>query len=263
VSPDRKGEASLLLDAVQEVARRTGSVALRHFRSALAVESKTDGSPVTIGDRSAEETARQWIMQRFPDDGILGEEYGAHQPAAKRRWLIDPIDGTKTYVRGVPLWGTLIAVCTAEHVLAGAAFFPAVDEIIAAGEGLGCWWNGVRAHVSATASMRAATVLTTDERFGGDRARGEGWRRLADAAALSRTWGDCYGYLLVASGRAEIMVDAVAAAWDAAPFFPIITEAGGVVTDWRGAATAFGGSIVATNAHLADEARALLQVGDL
>ena len=261
VNADRKGEASLLLDAAQELARRTGSVALRHFRSKLAVEAKGDGSPVTIADKSAEETARQWVTQRFPQDGILGEEYGAHQPAAKRRWLIDPIDGTKTFVRGVPLWGTLIAVCAGEQVLAGAAFFPAIDEIIAAAEGLGCWWNGARAHVSTAASVNAATVLTTDERFRHDGARAEGWRRLADAAAISRTWGDCYGYLLVASGRADVMVDATVAAWDAAPFLPIITEAGGVFTDWSGTASAFGGSMVATNSHLAAEARALLGAG--
>lgn len=261
MSADRKGEASLLLDAAQELARRTASVALRHFRSALTVEAKVDGSPVTIADRSAEETARQWIMQRFPADGILGEEFGTHQPAAKRRWLLDPIDGTKTFVRGVPLWGTLIAVCEGERVLAGAACFPAVDEVIAAGEGLGCWWNGARAQVSSITSIDAATVLTTDERFRRDGEKADRWRRLAEAAALSRTWGDCYGYLLVATGRAEVMVDAAAAEWDAAAFMPIITEAGGVFTDWHGAATAFGGSMVATNANLASEVRALLGVG--
>ena len=108
---DKRSDLSLLLEAAQELARRAGGVALRHFRSGLTVEAKTDGSPVTIADRSAEETAREWITRRFPADGILGEEFGAHLPAAKRRWLIDPVDGTKTFVRGVPLWGTLIAVC--------------------------------------------------------------------------------------------------------------------------------------------------------
>lgn len=260
---ERKGDASLLLEAVQELARRAGSVALRHFRSALTVESKGDGSPVTIADKSAEEAARQWIMQRFAQDGILGEEFGAHLPAAKRRWLIDPIDGTKTFVRGVPLWGTLIAVCEGEQPLAGAAFFPAVDEIVGAAQGLGCWWNGTRAHVSTTASIDAATVLTTDERFRRDPAKGEGWRRLAEAAALSRTWGDCYGYLLVATGRAEVMVDAVVAPWDAAPLYPVITEAGGIFTDWRGGATAFGGSIVATNTNVGGQARELLGASSL
>lgn len=261
MSTDEKAERSLLLEAAQELARRTGSVALRHFRSNLTVEAKSDGSPVTMADRAAEETARQWISQRFPDDGILGEEFGSLKPGAKRRWLIDPIDGTKTFVRGVPLWGTLVAACAGEHVLAGAAFFPAIDEIIAAGEGLGCWWNGNRASVSTTTAIEAATVLTTDERFRREGARAEGWRRLADSAALSRSWGDCYGYLLVATGRADVMVDAVAAAWDAAPFLPIVSEAGGVFTDWRGVRSAFGGSMIATNAHLAAEARALLGVG--
>jgi fructose-1,6-bisphosphatase/inositol monophosphatase family enzyme len=172
------------------------------------------------------------------------------------------VDGTKTFVRGVPLWGTLIAVCEDEVVLAGAAFFPAVDEILAAATGLGCWWNGARAHVSNTATIEAATVLTTDEQFTRAPERRDGWRRLAGAAGLSRTWGDCYGYLLVATGRADVMVDAVAAAWDAAPLLPVIIEAGGVFTDWRGATTAFGGSIVATNAAVGAQARELLGATD-
>lgn len=260
VTVERKSDLSLLLEATQELARRTGGVALRHFRSALTVESKTDGSPVTIADRSAEEAAREWISRRFPDDGILGEEFGAHLPAAKRRWLIDPIDGTKTFVRGVPLWGTLVAVCEGDDVLAGAAFFPAVDEILGAARGLGCWWNGARSQVSNVSTIDTATVLTTDERFVRSVERRDAWRRLALAAAISRTWGDCYGYLLVATGRAEVMVDGVVAPWDAAALFPAITEAGGVFTDWAGKATAFGGSIVATNAAIAARARQLLGV---
>ncbi|MFL5614297.1 MAG: histidinol-phosphatase [Gemmatimonadaceae bacterium] len=255
---DKKGERSLLLEAAQELARRTGGVALRHFRSGVQVDSKPDGSPVTIADRGAEEAAREWITRRFPEDGILGEEYGAHLPAAKRRWLIDPVDGTKTFVRGVPLWGTLIAVCEGETVLAGAAFFPAVDEILGAAPGLGCWWNGARAHVSTVAAMEAATVLTTDDRFPRTAQHREGWSRLAEAANISRTWGDCYGYLLVATGRAEVMVDGIVSPWDAAAFLPIIEEAGGVFTDWGGQVTAFGGSMVATNSGIAARARELL-----
>jgi histidinol phosphatase-like enzyme (inositol monophosphatase family) len=255
---EKRGELSLLLEAVQEVARRTGGVALRHFRSSLTVESKADGSPVTIADRSAEQTAREWINRRFPEDGVLGEEFGAHLPAATRRWLIDPVDGTKTFVRGVPLWGTLIAVCEGDMVLAGAAFFPAVDEMLSAARGLGCWWNGTRAQVSSVSTIEAATVLTTDERFRHAIDRRDGWHQLAAGAAVSRTWGDCYGYLLVATGRAEVMVDGSVAAWDAAALLPAITEAGGVFTDWRGEPTAFGGSIVATNSVLANRARQLL-----
>jgi histidinol-phosphatase len=255
---DKRSDLSLLLEATQELARRAGGVALRHFRSALTVEAKIDGSPVTIADRSAEETAREWITRRFPTDGILGEEFGAHLPAAKRRWLIDPVDGTKTFVRGVPLWGTLIAVCEEENVLAGAAFFPAVNEIVGAAPGLGCWWNGSRAQVSNVGQVEAATVLTTDAQFRRSPERRERWQRLAEGAAISRTWGDCYGYLLVATGRAEVMVDGIVAPWDAAALLPVITEAGGVFTDWNGRPTAFGGSIVATNAALAVSARELL-----
>lgn len=258
---EKKSDRSLLLEATQELARRTGGVALRHFRSAITVESKTDGSPVTIADRSAEEAAREWITRRFPDDGILGEEFGAHLPAARRRWLIDPVDGTKTFVRGVPLWGTLIAVCEDDVVLAGSAFFPAVDEILSAAPGLGCWWNGTRAHVSNVPSIETATVLTTDERFSRAAERRDGWQRLANAAAISRTWGDCYGYLLVATGRAEVMVDGVVAPWDAAALLPAVSEAGGIFTDWDGRSTAFGGSIVATNTAIGPRARELLGAG--
>ena len=253
-------EGRLLLEAAQELARRTGLVAKRHFRTSLVVESKRDGSPVTAADRAAEQAAREWVISRFPNDGILGEEFEAHRPEAPRRWVIDPIDGTKTFIRGVPLWGTLVAVCEGERVLAGAACFPALDETIAAAPGLGCWWNGTRAHVSSVNEMSSAAVLTTDERFLRQRERVGAWHQLASTAAVSRSWGDCYGYLLVATGRAEVMADAVMSPWDAAALQPVIVEAGGVFTDWNGKSTAFGGSAVATNAVLAKSARDLLGV---
>ena len=250
---------TLLLEATQEAGRIAGAVALRHFRTELDVKSKVDGSPVTIADREAESAVRDWIGRRFPEDGIEGEELGIVRPDAPRRWVIDPIDGTKTFIRGVPLWGTLIAVVERSEVLAGAAFFPAVDEMVAAAPGESAWWNGTRCAVSRVDRLERATVLTTDERFREDEAKGAGWRRLTSRAAVSRTWGDCYGYLLVATGRAEVMVDAVMAPWDAAALQPIVEEAGGVFTDWSGARTAFGGSAIATNAALAIETRTLLR----
>jgi histidinol phosphatase-like enzyme (inositol monophosphatase family) len=250
-----------LLEAVAEVARLAGDVAMRHFRTGVAVETKGDGSPVTIADRAAETAAREWVRRHFPDDGVLGEELGVERPEARRRWIMDPIDGTKSFVRGVPLWGTLIAVAEGETVLAGAAYFPPVGELLAAAPGEGCWWNGERCRVSAVARLEEATVLTTDERFLGQPERATGWRWLSARAAVSRTWGDCYGYLLVATGRAEVMVDPVMSPWDAAALQPIIAEAGGVFTDWDGAATAFAGSVVATNAAVAADARRLLHGG--
>jgi histidinol phosphatase-like enzyme (inositol monophosphatase family) len=236
---------------VADLARLAGDVALRHYRANLTVETKADGSPVTVADRAAETTAREWVRRRFPDDGILGEEFGEERPGARRRWVIDPIDGTKTFVRGVPLWGSLVALCEGEHVLAGAAYFPAVGELLAAAPGAGCWWNGARCSVSVVDTLNRATVLTTDERIPGHPDRRAGWERVATRAAVSRSWGDCFGYLLVATGRAEMMCDAVLSPWDGAALYPIIREAGGSFTDWNGRDTAFGGSAVATNGVLA------------
>ena len=222
---------SSLMSAVEEVARLAGGIALRAFQSELAVELKPDGSEVTAADRAAERAARHLIEQRFPDDGILGEEFGETKPGAKRRWIIDPIDGTKSFIRGVPFWGTLVAVAEGEKVLAGAIFCPTLDEIAVAATGEGCWWNGKRAQVSRVDSMERATV---------------------------REFGDCHSYLLVATGRAEVMIDRVLSPWDAAALLPVITEAGGVFTDLSGRVTAFGGSAVATNAALARVARETL-----
>jgi len=250
-----------LLAAVTELARLAGDVAASYFKAALNVERKQDGSPVTVADREAERVAREWISKRFPGDGVMGEEYGDQSRAGTRRWLIDPIDGTKSFVRGVPLWATLIALCEGNEVLAGAAYFPAVGEIIAAAPGKGCWWNEAKCSVSTIAQLRDATALTTDARFTDQLSRREGWDELAGRAMIARTWGDAYGYLLVATGRAEVMIDPVMNPWDAAPFLPVIEEAGGVFTDWNGARTVFGGSAVATNKSLSTEVRRILRGG--
>lgn len=243
---------------VAELARLTGDIALGHYRSNLTVETKADGSPVTVADRAAETAARDWVRRFFPEDGVLGEEFGEERAGARRRWVIDPIDGTKSFVHGTPLWGSLVALCEGETVLAGAAYFPAVGELIAAAPGAGCWWNGSRCTVSAVSTIDAATVLTTDDRCLDRPERRAGWERVAWAARIARTWGDCFGYLLVATGRAEVMCDPILSPWDAAALYPIVREAGGAFTDWEGRDTAFGGSAVATNRALAADARALL-----
>jgi histidinol-phosphatase len=244
-----------LVDATEALARCIGDVALAHYRTLLTVETKADGSPVTIADRESELAARAWLAEHFPTDGILGEEFGETVGTSGRKWIIDPIDGTKTFVRGVPLWGSLVALVEGERVLAGAAYFPAANELVAAAEGAGCWWNGQRARVSAASQLSAATALITDERTFGDSPRRANWQTLSDAVAVSRTWGDCYGYLLVATGRADVMVDPIVSAWDAACFLPIIEEAGGVFTDLDGNRSAFRGSAIATNSALASAAR--------
>jgi histidinol-phosphatase len=246
-----------LLQAVAEVASCAGKTALRSWRRSLTVEQKPDGSPVTVADRAAERAARSWITKRFPGDGILGEEFGETRGTTGRRWVIDPIDGTRTFLRGVPLWGSLVAVMEGDTILAGAASFPAVGEDLAAAPGEGCWYRGARCTVSKVSRLEDATVLTTDEHgFTGRRSR-RGWESLAETASLVRSWGDCYGYLLVATGRAEVMVDPRLGVWDAACFLPILREAGGSFTDWLGRDTAFGGNAIATNGALAKKARRL------
>lgn len=240
-----------LLDAAAELARHVGAVAFSHYRSVLSVETKADGSPVTVADRAAETAAREWLSAHFPDDAVLGEEFGERPGSSGRTWVLDPIDGTKSFVRGVPLWGSLVALVEGERVLAGAACFPAVNELIAAAPGEGCWWNGVRAQVSDCSTLAGATVLITDERTFRKTSQLNGWRTLIGEASIARTWGDCYGYLLVATGRAEVMVDPIVNAWDAACFQPIIEEAGGVFTDLNGVPSAFNGSAIASSARLA------------
>lgn len=249
---------SQLLQAAAEVAELAARKAMRWYRAGVDVETKSDGSPVTIADREAERVAREWLSERFPEDSIVGEEYGVDRAEARRRWLIDPIDGTKAFVRGVPLWGTLIACAEGDTVLAGAACFPALDELIAAAPGEGAWWNGSRVRVSSVNALDRSTALITDDRFTQSPARGERWRALASRVGVARTWGDCYGYLLVATGRAEIMIDDIVNQWDTAALYPIITEAGGRFTSWSGVDTAFGGDAIATNAGIADMTRALL-----
>ena len=251
-------EFASLMQAVEEVARRAGGLALESFGGPIAVEAKHDGSPVTIADRAAEQLAREWISERFPDDGILGEEFGLVRPDAPRRWILDPIDGTLSFIRGVPLWGTLVAVAEGDAVIAGAAFFPALGELVVAARACGCWWNGRPCAVSQVAGLGDATVLATDTRFPERRARRDAWDSLARQSRVARTWGDCYGYLLVATGRADVMVDDVVSAWDAAAILPIIEEAGGVLTDWAGNPTPFGGDVIATNSALASTVRDIL-----
>lgn len=250
-----------LLEFAVDLARRAGATTLAHFQSGLAVETKADGSPVTAADREAETLMRERIEARFPAHGILGEEHGSAREEAPRRWILDPIDGTRSFARGVPLYGVLVALEEAGEAVLGVLHFPALDgETVCAARGQGCWWNGRRCRVSDVADAAAALVLTTDARPFADPARAAGWERLRRAAGVARTWGDCYGHALVATGRAEAMVDPAASPWDAAALRPCVEEAGGVFSDWSGVATHRGGAAVSTNAALAGEARRALGI---
>ncbi len=246
------------MNAVAEVATLAGNVAQRYYGKSPEVRLKEDGSPVSAADYDAERSAREWIEKNFPADGIIGEEFPPTRESAKRRWVIDPIDGTFTFLQKVPLWGTLVAVMEGESVIAGAAYFPALAETVVAAPGKGAWWNGTRTVVSEVSELSSARLVTTDARFKRDPTRRDRWLKLQDGALAMRTWGDCYGYLLVATGRADVMVDDVMSVWDAAALLPVITEAGGAFTDWKGRTTAFGGDVIATNSLLSRAVREIL-----
>ena len=254
-------EIEELTDFAESLARAAGAVTLRYFGTGVDPEEKADGTPVTVADREAESLLRERIRERYPHHGILGEEFGVDRPDAPVRWILDPIDGTKSFVHGVPLYGVLIGVEIDGKAAVGVAHLPALQETVSAGRGFGCSWNGVGASVSHVDRIEDAVVLGTDAESADAQGIGPGWRALAERASFVRTWGDCYGHVLVATGRAEIMVDPILSAWDASPFLPILTEAGGQFTDLDGVATIHGGSAVASNGILHEDALRLLRSG--
>ncbi len=245
------------LEFAVETAWRAGRLTLAHFQTGVAAETKADQSPVTIADRAAETLCRELIEARYPRDGILGEEMGETRPGTRRRWIVDPIDGTRSFVHGVPLYSVLLALEEEGEPLLGVIHLPALNETVWAARGEGCWWNGRRALVSQVDRLEDACVCWSGDLVEDER-KTTALRVLAAKAGTARTWGDAYGYALVATGRAEAMVDPIVHPWDTAPLRPIVEEAGGVFTDWTGAATHLGGDSIATNAALARQVRQIL-----
>ncbi len=237
-----------LLSVAQEAAYVAGRRTLAYFNTNVAVELKADNTPVTCADRESEQLIRQYITKYYADHTILGEEEGEAAGNPDYRWIVDPIDGTKSFIQGVPLYGTLVAVEVKGQPVVGVAYLPALDEMVAAASGMGCTWNGRRAHVSTIDTLADAAMMVSNATVATKRS--DAYPRLAAATRLQRTWGDCYGYILVATGRAEIMLDPVINPWDCAPILPIVTEAGGRFTTWAGEATIWGKDGVATNAAL-------------
>ncbi len=252
-------DASLrdILNFATDAAWQAGRMTLRYFQTGIAVERKADESPVTIADRDAEIKLRDLIVARFPDDGIVGEEHGDKVGTTGRRWIVDPIDGTKSFVCGVPLYGVMVGVEVDGDPAVGVVHFPALNEMICAGKGLGCTWNGRVARVSDVSDMKDATVLLTDSVH--LHGRDEAIARICSRAKLVRGWGDCYGYMLVATGRAEVMLDPVMNVWDCAALAPILREAGGTFTTWSGEATIWGNEAIGTNGALFEDVMALIE----
>src|SRR3990172_1603966 len=248
-----------LLEIASVFAEEAGRITLKYFQGRFDVDTKSDASFVTTADREAEAFVRDAIESRFPGDGIIGEEFGELRPQARRRWIIDPIDGTFAFVHGVPFYGVLIGVEEDGEPLLGVIHVPPLGETAADARGEGCYWRGRRAQVSQTAGLEDALVLTTEMNLTGDPARSVALGRVLSAAGPARTWGDCYGYVLVATGRADVMIDPAMHVWDCAALLPVIEEAGGRFTDWRGQRTIRGGDSVATNGLLHAEVLALLR----
>ena len=248
------------LDFARTVSREAGLLTLRYFLTDEArPEFKGDDTPVTVADREAEALVRKRITEKYPDHEIVGEEFGASDSSSSHRWIIDPIDGTKSFVHGVPLYAVLLALEIDGKVEVGCAYFPALDEMISAATGLGADWNGKPASVSNEDQLDRAVCAHIDTAYFAKNGKGEAWHRLQNAVYYNAGWCDAYGYLLVATGRAEVMLDPVMAVWDCGPFPPIFREAGGYFGDWKGnEGNIEGGEALATNRHLQEEVVAIL-----
>ena len=241
-----------LLDLATDAAYLAGRRTLAYFNAEVAVEDKADATPVTVADREAERVIRERVARFFPQHSILGEEQGETTGGdTDYRWIIDPIDGTKSFIHGVPMYGTLIGVEVRGRPSVGVIYLPATDEMIAAADGLGCTWNGRRSRVSTVARLEDATMNTSS--VTASLSRSDAYETLIRRVKLNRAWGDAYGYALVATGRAEVMLDPAIKPWDCAPLPPILREAGGRFTTWAGVEIIWGPDAVATNGGVVHE----------
>ncbi len=238
---------------LQELASASGDF-IRPFVTdpALAVETKDDQSPVTAADRGAEELMRAMITKKFPRHGIIGEEFGNENPDAEWVWVLDPIDGTKAFITGVPLWGTLIALLNQGQPVLGAIHQPVLHQLLI-GDNTATTLNDRPVRMRACARIEDATVLTSDPLNPARHQNGPAYEALIRRARLVRTWGDCYGYLLLATGRADISLDPIMNPWDIAALVPVIRGAGGIITDWQGGPAYPAQSTIAANPVLHGE----------
>ena len=220
-----------LLDEARELAEAAGSLTLKWFRQPdLKVSAKVDGTEVTAADRAAERFIRDELARRHPGHAVFGEEEGGGIASNGLSWVIDPIDGTRGFVRGVPLYATLLAVVDDDGPLVGVIHIPALNSTISAGRGVGCWLDGRPCSVSDRSDIAGSLVNTSSYETMSNQALVD----LKASGAMMRTWGDAYGYYLVASGQAEAMIDPICSPWDLAPMPVIIDEAGGKFTDLKG-----------------------------
>jgi myo-inositol-1(or 4)-monophosphatase len=240
------------LDFTFDLAQASGEIICKYFRNKMDVESKSDQTPVTIADRQAEQVMRTMIQERYPDHGILGEEFDMVNPDARFQWILDPIDGTKTFVTGTYLFGTLIALLKDGRPIIGAINNPVTNQFLV-GDGKTAWLNGALVTVRDCLTITSATLLTTNPLTVHQYRDGGAFEALVRQVKLYRTWGDCHGYYLVATGYADIMIDAAMHIWDVAALIPVIEGAGGKISDYYGGDPMSGEGAIATSGPLHDE----------
>ncbi len=242
-----------LLDFATEIAWEAGQLVIRHFQVGVGVTTKPDRTPVTEADIAAERLLRKRIQARFPGHRVLGEEDGESGSDPSHRWILDPIDGTTSFVHGVPLFGVLIGLEVGNEAVVGVCNLAGLGEMVNGAKGEGAFLNGRPARVSGVTRIEHALATTTDPAT-----IGPIWERVGQAGAVRRGWGDAFGHALVCTGRSEIALDPEMKAWDSSPFLPILEEAGGRFTDWKGNRTIHGPNALSTNGALHDEVLALL-----
>ena len=246
------------LDAAVEAARAAGAIALKYFRGRFEVTLKPDATPVTQADREAERAIVEILGRAFPEHGVLGEEFGGHG-STEVRWIIDPIDGTKNFVRGIPVWATLIGLEERGEITVGVIHNPVTGELYTARRGGGAFLNGERIHVSAIAELGGATLVHAGLGLFREAGRWESFVRLVDATERQRGFGDYSGYGLVAEGKAELYLEVDLKPWDLAPCKILVEEAGGRFSDLDGRPTIYSGTALATNGRLHDAALTLFR----
>jgi histidinol-phosphatase len=248
------------LAAAVEAARAAGEIAVAYYRGGFDVALKPDQTPVTQADREAEQAIAKILSRAFPDWGVLGEEFG-ETGSKEVRWIIDPIDGTRNFVRRIPIWAVLIALEERGEITTGVVYNPVAGDLYTARRGEGAFRNGERIRVSTCADIGAATVLHAGLRILREGGHWDGFVRLVDASGTSRGFGDYYGYGLVAEGKAEVYVEVDLKPWDIAPVKILVEEAGGRLTSLSGRPTIYEGTALATNGALHQEALRLLGTG--
>ncbi len=245
------------VDFSKALASASGDIINSYFRSDFAVETKSDESPVTVADKQAEEIMREMIMKEYPAHGIIGEEFGDHNEDAEYQWVLDPIDGTKSFVSGTFLFGTLIGLMKDGQPIVGTIHHPLTSHLLI-GTGDETRLNGEIVRVRPTRELRDAVMLYSDFIHIGRYQNGIAFQQLMGRTKYNRTWGDCHGYFLLATGYADIMLDPIMHLWDIVALIPVVEGAGGKITSWNGGPPLSGNGIIATNGPLHSQVQRVL-----